>query len=591
MSRASYVTVDEITLQNTANAIRAKTGKSAAMYPSQFATEIGNISGSEAPLADAVRFIDYDGTILHSYSAEEFLALSALPANPSHTGLAAEGWNWTLADAKEQVEACGILDIGQMYHTSSGKTEIDIELLEGALSPYLSLGPKGTCTVEWGDGTTSTVTGTSLTTRVQTQHNYSAPGNYTIKISIDSGSFALLGSASYSLLNANNSSINYNYVYAAAVNCVRLGSNITVGTYGCANLVNLKAVSTGSTNALNNSNSFYNCYNLIAIIFPKRSSSYAITNSTISNCYNLKYMSFPKEITTIGATFDNTFNLTSVSVGVNSYINTSGVSLTNYPFKTKRIGFAKTKNLIIKKNEINISSLLESNATTIPAGLCRAQHDITAINGIPNTVTQIEDYAFYGLTSLTSIDLNNITTIGIGGLGYCLFSSINTSKITSVGNNAFAACNSLQSIDLSNLNSASSTGFCQSCVSLANIELPTTTTVTQLGANIFSYCYSLRKITIPSNITTIKSGCFSYCRALSSITLPSSITTIEAQVFYNCYGLTAIHIKATNPPTLSNVNAFSNISPNAVFYVPSASLNTYKTADNWSTYASQMVGE
>jgi len=589
MSRASYVTVDEITLQNTADAIRAKTGKSATMYPSQFATEIGKISGTELPPADAVRFIDYDGTILYSYSAEEFLALEALPANPSHTGLVAEGWNWTLADAKEQVEACGILDVGQMYHTSSGKTEIDIELLEGALSPYLALGPKGTCTVEWGDGTTSTVTGSSLTTQVRTQHNYSAPGNYTIKISIDSGTLALLGSSTYPLLNAQNTSLNYNYVYSSAVNYIRLGSNIAIGSYGCAYLVNLKAVSIGSTNTVGG-NTFYNCYNLIAMIFPKQS-SYAVNNSATSSCYNLKYMSFPKEISSVGAIFDNTVNLTSISIGINSYMNVSALSLSNYPFRAKRVGFAKSKNFIIKKNEINMSSLLESNATTIPASLCRSQQDITAINGMPNTVTQMGDYAFYGATWLTSIDLNNITTIGTGGLGYCHFSSINTSKITSIGNNAFAACYSLQSINLSKLNSASSTGFCQSCYSLTNIELPTTTTVTTLGANAFSYCYSLRKITIPSNITTIKSGAFSYCRALSSITLSSSITTIEAQAFYCCYGLAAIHIKATNPPTLSNVNAFSSISPNAVFYVPSASLNTYKTADNWSTYASQMVGE
>ena len=589
MSRASYVTVDEITLQNTADAIRTKTGKSAAMYPSQFATEIGNISG-ELPPTDAVRFIDYDGTILHSYSAAEFLALSALPANPSHTGLVAEGWNWTLADAKGQVEACGILDIGQMYHTSSGKTEIDIELLEGALSPYLKLGPKGTCTIEWGDGTTDTVTGTSLTTIVKTQHNYSASGNYTIKISIDSGTLALVNSTVYPLLNAGNTSINYNYVYAAAVNYIRLGSNITVGSYGCAYLTSLKAISIGSTNTLGN-NSFMNCYNLIAVIFPKRSSTYGVNSAIISTCYNVKYMSLPKEITTVANAFSDTYNLTSISFGINSYPNNSALSLSNYPFRAKRVGFARGKNCIIKKNEINISSLLENNATAIPAELFRGQQEITAIKGIPNTVTQIGNYAFSGLTWLTSIDLNNITTIGSQGLGNCSFSSIDISKVTSVSDNAFYTCTSLQSIDLSELTGISGSGICMNCYSLTDVKLPTATTAKLLGSSVFSYCYSLREITIPSNITTIGGSAFSYCRALSSITLPSSIATINAQAFYRCYGLTAIHIEATTPPTLTNANAFSDISPNAVFYVPSASLNTYKTADNWSTYASQMVGE
>ena len=71
-----------------------------------------------------VNFYDYyDGTIVASYSAADFANLSALPANPSHSGLVAEGWNWTLSDAQTYVAANGGLDIGQTYHTVSGYTE------------------------------------------------------------------------------------------------------------------------------------------------------------------------------------------------------------------------------------------------------------------------------------------------------------------------------------------------------------------------------------------------------------------------------------------------------------------------------------
>ena len=51
-----------------------------------------------------VRFFDYDGTVLHEYDADDFLALSAMPANPTHTGLTSQGWNWSLADAQDYVE-------------------------------------------------------------------------------------------------------------------------------------------------------------------------------------------------------------------------------------------------------------------------------------------------------------------------------------------------------------------------------------------------------------------------------------------------------------------------------------------------------
>lgn len=39
----------------------------------------------------AVNFYDYDGTRVYSYSKAEFLGLNALPGNPAHEGLTAQG--------------------------------------------------------------------------------------------------------------------------------------------------------------------------------------------------------------------------------------------------------------------------------------------------------------------------------------------------------------------------------------------------------------------------------------------------------------------------------------------------------------------
>ena len=44
-----------------------------------------------------VNFYDYDGTVLYAYTAQEALALSALPEAPTHEGLTFQGWNRTLA--------------------------------------------------------------------------------------------------------------------------------------------------------------------------------------------------------------------------------------------------------------------------------------------------------------------------------------------------------------------------------------------------------------------------------------------------------------------------------------------------------------
>lgn len=50
-------------------------------------------SGGGGASENAVNFIDYDGTIVQSYSAADFANLSAMPENPYHAGLTAQGWN------------------------------------------------------------------------------------------------------------------------------------------------------------------------------------------------------------------------------------------------------------------------------------------------------------------------------------------------------------------------------------------------------------------------------------------------------------------------------------------------------------------
>lgn len=76
----------------------------------------GGGGGTSAPPKD-VNFIDYDGTIVHSYTAAEFAALTVMPDNPTHEGLTAQGWNWSLSDAQSYVASYGFLTIGQMHLT------------------------------------------------------------------------------------------------------------------------------------------------------------------------------------------------------------------------------------------------------------------------------------------------------------------------------------------------------------------------------------------------------------------------------------------------------------------------------------------
>jgi hypothetical protein len=187
-----------------------------------------------APLKD-VNFIDYDGTVLYSYTLAEFAALTALPPNPSHDGLVSEGWMYTLEQAKAQAASDGKLYIGHLYNTTDGRTRIKIRLTEGRLSPYLGLCINGSVTVDWGDGSAqSTITGSTFNTIVSTQHTYPSAGEYTIYIAVNSGSVRISGNANYGqLLWANETASatrTKNAVYMIGITELNIGDNCQIGS-------------------------------------------------------------------------------------------------------------------------------------------------------------------------------------------------------------------------------------------------------------------------------------------------------------------------------------------------------------------------
>lgn len=277
-------------------------------------TASGGGGGSVSP--KQVNFIDYDGAVLYAYTAQEANALTALPANPSHSGLTAQGWNWSLAQIKAQLTAMpdGDVWVGQMYITQSGDTEIDVSMLEGRLSPILTIAVNGEVTVDWGDNTSAdTVTGSSLTTRKAVPHTYAAIGDYTIKIHVTSGSFTFYGSSAYTLLRKNTTS-NENYVYANCIHAVRLGSGITrinnSAFYNCISLVYVTIPSAVET--LENFVFGY-CFSLISVTLPNGITS--IPQSLLYNCYGMASISVPSAVSSVGQyAFYGCYSLRSITI-------------------------------------------------------------------------------------------------------------------------------------------------------------------------------------------------------------------------------------------------------------------------------------
>lgn len=263
-----------------------------------------------------VNFIDYDGTIVHSYTAAEFAALTAMPENPTHDGLVAQGWNWSLADAQSYVAGHGFLTIGQMYATASGDTEIDIELYEGRLSPYIRFAVSGAVEIDWGDGTAKeTVTGTSLLSGKNTPHEYAAAGRYTIVVHVVRGSMALYAASGSPLLNKGVSSTYENRVYSNCVQAVRVGDGVTIKSYafnGCSSMsyVTLPSSVTGIDGY-----AFQTCASLRTVTIP--SGVQTIPTYAFNGCGSLSAVAVPNSVSQIASyAFQNCTSLSKIHIPV-----------------------------------------------------------------------------------------------------------------------------------------------------------------------------------------------------------------------------------------------------------------------------------
>lgn len=259
------------------------------------------------PVAEKdINFYDYDGTLVDSYTKTEFLALSAMPANPTHAGLTAQGWNWTLSDAQSYLSYFNKLQIGQSYTTASGKTEILIKLnaTTGLSFTFNMAGAKN-----WGDGTTDS----------NTSHTYSDYGNYTITCEGTAISSTLIfGQASNrrngSVLEArivNVASINDNaFQYCDTLKNVVLSKSVTtLGNYIFESCRSLEAVVIPSTVSSIPSYFCQDNYNLKYILIP--TSVTTLNQYAFKNCYSLKEVTLPTETTTFqtGYTFQNCYGL------------------------------------------------------------------------------------------------------------------------------------------------------------------------------------------------------------------------------------------------------------------------------------------
>lgn len=176
-------------------------------------------------------------------------------------------------------------------------------------------------------------------------------------------------------------------------------------------------------------------------------------------------------------------------------------------------------------------------------------------------------FATYGSNITASAECSNNTTIS----SYEIVSTKGTNKdilsvtvgdcVTSIGSQAFYNYTTLTSCTIGS-------------------------GVTRIGNDAFNGCKRLTNIDIPDSVTSIGNSAFANCSGMTDVTIGSGVTSIGDWAFQTHTNMNSITITAPTPPTLGTA-PFLNTG-NCPIYVPSASVNAYKTETNWSSYASRI---
>lgn len=261
-------------------------------------------------------------------------------------------------------------------------------------------------------------------------------------------------------------------------------------------------------------------------------------------------------------------------IGARAFRNTKITGAVNLPSLTS-IGIGAFRATEI----VNIISLGTITAMSVSSndyegGVFQNCYLLTTVN-LPNTLKEIDRWCFQGCSALSTVSLPNTLEI--------------------IKSNAFYSCTSLDYIELpSSIIRIEDGAFylvpCEFVVNLPNLE--------SFPHGLYAYgafAYSgIKRIVNLGNILELqkgsnnKFGVFCHCENLNDVILPESLTSIGSYAFYGCTSLSAILIRAATPPTLE-LNAFQETN-NCPIYVPDASVEAYKTATNWSSYASRIKG-
>ena len=172
-------------------------------------------------------------------------------------------------------------------------------------------------------------------------------------------------------------------------------------------------------------------------------------------------------------------------------------------------------------------------------------------------------------------------------IGVCsdntVLTSVTMNNVTSIGGGAFSGCTSLSGVNIPSTVTKIGEAAFRGCTSFTSIDIPSS--VTEIGDSAFMECTSLTSVDIPSSVTKIGVYCFVKCMLSPSIDIPSSVTEIGDGAFGDCSDLEIVNMYSIHPPIVG-----TNFFTKSTITIPQeADLEEWQRNDYWRSYADRII--
>ena len=216
-------------------------------------------------------------------------------------------------------------------------------------------------------------------------------------------------------------------------------------------------------------------------------------------------------------------------VGDFAFAGTGNLSAVQIPASVERVGRAA-----FKGSAVSDVTFADGSRLSYVGRQAFQESGVSAI-ALPDTIAEIDDYAFYNAKSLASLDLGDPTDLKIqthAFYGTALTSVRIPAGVSYIGELAFDAITELTGIevDADNPNYAAEDGVLYDDTRTAIVSYPAGRT---------------GEVVIPANVTSIRFGAFEHANVTSvRFEEGSKLTTIGYRAFYGCDSLTSFEVPA-----------------------------------------------